>query len=283
VTSTDDLHVNLSSPEDLHRVSAAAPLVDLRGKVVLLPGASGGIGREVAQVMSDCGAILALTYHSRREVARAAYDNIVRSGGRARLDQLDTTRVETVKDWVASVLREFGHVDVLASCVGAHLPEGFSPFMEQDPGRWKAVMDAQLMSFLFLAHAVLPQMVQRKHGRLLTIASDSGKVGESGVAVGSAAHGGLIAFAKSLAREVGRHGITANVVCPGPTEGATIDHLRTVGNTGSRMVEEMIRRMPMKRLGTAREVASVMAFLASPAASFVNGQAISVSGGLVMN
>jgi 2-hydroxycyclohexanecarboxyl-CoA dehydrogenase len=126
-------------------------------------------------------------------------------------------------------------------------------------------------------------MLPRKQGRLLTIGSDGGKVGESGAAVGSAAHGGLIAFAKSMAREAGRYGITANVVCPGPTEGPTIEHLRTRDNAGSRMVEELIRRIPMKRIARPHEVASIMVFLASPAASFISGQAISASGGLVMN
>ena len=126
-------------------------------------------------------------------------------------------------------------------------------------------------------------MLERKSGRIIALSSDGGKVGESGVAVANAGNAGLIGFAKSLAREVGRHGITANVVCPGPVEGPTLDMLRSQGDAGSRMVEEMIRRVPMKRLGTARDIANTMLFLASDEAGYITGQAISVSGGLVMN
>lgn len=268
-------------------MSSTAPLqnslVDLRGQVILVPGASGGMGRDVALLLAQCGASVALTYFSREAPAREVHDRILASGGRSRLDRLDTTDRAAVKAWVDEVAREQGSIHVLASCVGGHLPEGFKPFMEQDPARWHELLESQFMSYVYLVHAVLPHMVQNKGGRLLTISSDGGKVGESGVAIATACHGGLIAFSKSIGREMGRHGITANLVCPGPTEGPTIDYLRGLGNSGSRMVEEMIRRVPMKRLGTSHEVAGVMAFLASPAASFINGQAISVSGGLVMN
>jgi 2-hydroxycyclohexanecarboxyl-CoA dehydrogenase len=139
------------------------------------------------------------------------------------------------------------------------------------------------MAFVNLSHAVIGSMVRQGSGRILSIGSDGGKVGQSGAAVGSAAHGGLIAFAKALAREVGRFGVTVNIVCPGPTEGPTLEALRSRGNTGSKIVEEMIRRVPMKRAGTARELAATMAFLASEEGGYITGQAISVSGGLTMN
>ena len=258
-------------------------MIDLTGSVALIPGASGGMGREVARLFAEQGADVALGYYSREGEARAAFDYAKSLGRRARLDRVDTSTLDGVTSWVDSVTKEFGRIDILASCVGAHLPEGFSLFTKQDPTTWRGIIDAQMMSFIYLSRAVLPQMVERKAGRLLSIGSDSGKVGESGVAVATAGHGGLIAFAKAISLEVGRFGITANIVCPGPTEGPTLDNLRNQGTTGSKIVEELTKRVPMKRLGTSRDIAAMMVFLASKEAGYVTGQALSVSGGLVMN
>jgi 2-hydroxycyclohexanecarboxyl-CoA dehydrogenase len=258
-------------------------MFELSGCVALIPGASGGIGREVARTLAGNGCDVALGYYSRESEARAAVEHARALGRRGRADRVDTSSYEAASAWVEGVLAEYGRIDILASCVGAHLPEGFGLFIEQDPSTWRGVIDAQLMSFIYLSRAVLPHMLERRSGRIMSIGSESGNVGESGVAVATAAHGGLIAFAKSLAREVGRYGVTANIVCPGPTEGPTLERELGAGNTGSRIVEELVRRVPMKRLGTARDIAATMAFLASGEAGYITGQAISVSGGLVMN
>ncbi len=258
-------------------------MIDLIGKVALIPGAAGGIGRDVARVFAECGADLALTYHSRDGEARAALEDVRSLGRRARLDKLDVSDLKAVEAWTASVLAEYGRIDVLASCVGWRSDEGFVLFTEQSPEVWRDLVAVQMMGFVNLARAVVPHMVAQGAGRIVQVGSDGGKVGQSGAAVASAAHGGMIAFAKALAREVGRNGITVNVVCPGPTEGPTLDGLRSRGTTGSKIVEEMIRRVPLKRPGTAREIAGTMAFLASGAGGYITGQAISVSGGLTMN
>ncbi len=258
-------------------------MIDLTGRVVLVPGANGGIGSHVARIFAECGADVALTYRSASDEAQAALDHAKNLGCRARLDRLDATEPDAARAWVADVVRDWGKIDVLASGVGARAEGGFSLFTEQRPESWKAIIDAQLMAFVALAHAVVPHMTERKSGRILSIGSDGGKVGQSGAAVASAAHGGLIAFAKALAREVGRFGVTVNIVCPGPTEGPTLDDLRNRGTTGSKIVEEMIRRVPLKRAGTPRELAAMMAFLASDEGGYITGQALSVSGGLTMN
>ncbi len=191
--------------------------------------------------------------------------------------------LKDVEGWVADVRAAYGRIDVLASCVGWRSGEGFVLFAEQPPDVWQDLIAVQLMGFVNLAHAVVPHMVAQGAGRIIQVGSDGGKVGQSGAAVASAAHGGMIAFAKALAREVGRNGVTVNVVCPGPTEGPTLEGLRNRGTTGSKIVEEMIRRVPLKRPGTGREIAGTMAFLASEAGGYITGQAISVSGGLTMN
>jgi 2-hydroxycyclohexanecarboxyl-CoA dehydrogenase len=258
-------------------------MIDLTGRVVLIPGANGGIGNHIARVFAECGADVALTYRAARGEAEAALAHAQTLGRRARLDRLDATDLAAVRAWVDDVARGWGRIDVLASGVGSRADGGFKVFAEEPPEAWRATIDAQLMAFVNLAHEALRPMMARKSGRLLTIGSDGGKVGQSGAAVASAAHGGLIAFAKALAREVGRFGITVNIVCPGPTEGPTLDQLRASGTTGAKIVEEMIRRVPMKRLGTARELAATMAFLASDLGGYITGQAVSVSGGLTMN
>jgi NAD(P)-dependent dehydrogenase (short-subunit alcohol dehydrogenase family) len=258
-------------------------MTNLAGKVALIPGASGGIGREVARAFVESGCDVALAYHSNPEPTAEIVAFADRQGRRSRADKVDSSDPAQARAWVEAVLAMFGRIDILATCVGAHLPEGFMPFIKQDPATWRAIIDGQLMSFIYLARPVLEHMAERKAGRIVVLSSDGGKVGESGAAVANAGNAGLIGFVKSLAREVGRAGITANLVCPGPTEGPTLDMLRDQGDAGARMVEEMIRRVPMKRLGTARDVANTMTFLASDEAGYITGQAISVSGGLVMS
>ena len=258
-------------------------MIELAGRTALIPGASGGIGREVARAFAECGCDLALGYFTREPEARETLEYARGLGRRVRLDRVDTSSYEAAKRWVDDVLAEYGHIDILASCVGAHLPQGFSLFTRQDPASWHKIIDGQLMSFIYLCRPLAEHMMERKAGRIIALASDGGKVGESGLAVANAGNAGVIGFAKSLARELGRHGITVNVVCPGPIQGPTLDKVRSEGDTGTKLVEEMIRRVPMKRLGTARDIAAAMAFLASADAAFITGQAISVSGGLVMN
>jgi 2-hydroxycyclohexanecarboxyl-CoA dehydrogenase len=255
----------------------------LAGRVALVPGANGNIGSAVARMFAESGADVALAYHANDGEAKSALDHARSLGRRARLDKLDASDHGAAKKWVEDVIEGYGQVDVLASCVGGGAPGGFMLFTELDPATWHDTIAVQLMGFVNLAHAVAPHMIARGQGRIMSIGSDAGKVGQSGVAVASAAHGGLIAFAKALAREIGRNGITVNIVCPGPTEGANLDKLRSRGTTGSKIVEEMIRRVPMKRAGDPRELAAAMAFLASEAGGYITGQAISVSGGLTMN
>ena len=264
-------------------MEAGVPVIELNGKTALIPGASGGIGREVARRFIEAGCDVALAYYSNeapvQELARFAREQ----GRRVKVDKVDVSDYDAARRWVQAVVSEFGRIDILTSCIGAPLPEGFSPFVKQDPRTWKGIIDAQMMSVIYLCRPVVEHMLERKSGRIVALNSDGGKVGESGAAVANAGNAGLIGFAKSLAREVGRHGITVNLVCPGPTEGPTLDMLRKQGDAGARMVEEMIRRVPMKRPGTARDIANAMVFLASDEAAFITGQAISVSGGLVMN
>lgn len=258
-------------------------MIDLTGRVALVPGANGNIGHEVARTLAACGCDVALTCHSKDDKAKEALDFARGLGRRARLDRLDAADLDAATAWVEDAIAEFGRADILANCVGWHSEQGFALLTERSPEIWRAVIDVQLMSFINLSYAVVRPMMERKAGRIMSVGSDGGKVGQSGAAVASAAHGGVIAFAKALAREAGRFGVTANVVCPGPTEGPTLEDLRRRDTVGARIVEEMIRRIPLKRAGSNQEIAATMAFLASEHGGYITGQAISVSGGLTMN
>jgi len=194
-------------------------MTNLAGKVALIPGASGGIGREVARVFVEAGCHVVLAYYSNPTPTAEIIAFAERQGCRGRADKVDTSDPAQARRWVEAALAAFGRIDIMASCVGAHLPQGFMPFVKQDPATWRPIIDGQLLSFIYLARPVVEHMLERKTGRIVALSSDGGKVGESGAAVANAGNAGLIGFVKSLAREVGRSGITANLVCPGQPKG----------------------------------------------------------------
>jgi 2-hydroxycyclohexanecarboxyl-CoA dehydrogenase len=207
----------------------------------------------------------------------------VRSDGRRAISRsLDATDPEAIRSWVDGAISEFGRVDILANCLGWKGHTSFVLFTQQERSAWRKCVDIELMAAIYLSDAVIHHMVANQYGRIITIGSDSSKVGETGAAASSAARAGNNAFSKALARETGRYGITINTVCPGPTDTPILDQLISSGDTGQKIVKALVKAIPMKRIGTPREVANVVAFLASDAASYVTGQAISVSGGLTM-
>ncbi len=254
--------------------------VDLSGRTALVPGASGGIGSAIAEVLAECGANVALGYGRNRkradEVAAAARV----AGVRVRTDQIDATDRNAIRAWVDAVSADFGPIDILANCVGSD--GGFQLFREQDPSRWPTLVAQHFWAGVYLVEAVLEPMVARRFGRIIHLSSDGAKVGQSGVAVANGASAGLIGFCKGLAREVAQEGITINVVCAGPTRTPVLDAMIAGGNTGAKLAAGAARAIPMKRIGEPREVAAMFAFLASDAGSYVTGQALSVSGGLTM-
>jgi NAD(P)-dependent dehydrogenase (short-subunit alcohol dehydrogenase family) len=148
--------------------------------------------------------------------------------------------------------------------------------VDEDEGYWQRVVSINLLAHVFLCHAAVRRMAAQKYGRIVGVSSDAGRVGTRGETVYAAAKAGVIGFTKSLAREVARDGILVNVVSPGPTRTPLLEHQDPA------TVAAMVRYIPLKRLGRAGEQAAAIAFLASPAASFITGQVLSVSGGLTM-
>ena len=170
-------------------------------------------------------------------------------------------------------------VDVLVNNAGW---DRFQNFADTKPEEWDALIDINLRGPLNMHHLVVPGMIQRNSGRIVNISSDAARVGSSGEAVYSACKGGIIAFSKTLAREVARQGITVNVVCPGPTDTPILRGFLGEGEAGQKVYDALVRAIPMKRVGQPDDIPGLVAFLASDEAGFITGQVISVSGGLTM-
>lgn len=255
-------------------------MFSLNGKACLVVGGSGGIGREIALGLAEQGGDVALTYRRRAEVAAGLVDRITALGRRAVALACDVAKPGDQEACVAETHKQLGRIDVAITTVGWH---PFARFLEMSEQDIDHMIEAEFRSIMRLTRAVLPIMSAQKGGRLIIVGSDSGKVGNRNAAMSSACRGGVIAFAKAIAREHAVDNILANVVCPGPTDTDLWREEIGSDEAARKIMAAMVRAIPLRRPGTAREVASLAVFLASDEASYITGQAISVSGGLTMN
>jgi 2-hydroxycyclohexanecarboxyl-CoA dehydrogenase len=242
-------------------------------RVALVTGAGRGIGRAVAGALAADGHLVAIADIDASAVERAAGEL---NGLGVALDVTDTGSVAAA---VTSVEDRAGPIEILVNNAGW---DEFHPFLETDEPFWDRVIEINLKGCLRLCHRVVPSMVAAERGRVVNIASDAARVGSSLEAVYSGAKGGVVAFTKTLAREVARHQVTVNAVCPGPTQTAMLEQMAGAGDRGANVIEAMRRAVPMRRLGTPDDIAAAVAFLASDRAGFITGQTLSVSGGLTM-
>ncbi|MEA3157331.1 MAG: 2-hydroxycyclohexanecarboxyl-CoA dehydrogenase [Betaproteobacteria bacterium] len=173
-----------------------------------------------------------------------------------------------------------GNVEVLVNNAGW---DKAMPFLKSTPDLWKKLIDINLYGPINLHYAVLPGMVERKRGRVVSIASDAGRVGSSGESVYSACKGGVLAFTKTLARELARNNIQLNAVCPRPTDMPLLRSFADEGDAGAKLIDGLTRAIPMRRLGQPNDYPGIVAFLASDDAAYITGQTISVCGGLTMH
>jgi 2-hydroxycyclohexanecarboxyl-CoA dehydrogenase len=245
--------------------------------VAFVTGAGRGIGRAIALRLARSGIAVGVTDLD-AATARGVAAEIQAAGGRATSEHADVTSLEAMRRAVAGVERALGPIAVLVNNAGWDKME---LFLENDPALWDRLLAINLKGVFNTTRAVLEGMAARGAGRVVSIASDAGRVGSTGEAVYSACKAGIIGFSKALAREVARTGITVNVVCPGPTDTAL---LAEVGATerGAKIVAGMQRAIPLGRLGLPEDVAGAVAYLVSDEAAFVTGQVLSVSGGLSM-
>jgi 2-hydroxycyclohexanecarboxyl-CoA dehydrogenase len=250
----------------------------LDNKIAIVTGAGQGIGRGIAEKLAAEGATVVVTdvNEATAQETAAAIDGS-ESSGRALGIRADVTSRASVAAMVEQVRAEFGRIDVLVNNAGW---DKVGPFVDSDPSDWDRAIAINLYGVLNTSKAVLPIMVEQGSGSVVNLASDAGRVGSSGEAVYAAAKGGVIAFTKTIAREMARHQITANCVCPGPTDTALF---ASVTGDNPKLRESLIRAIPLRRLGQPADLANAVAFLASDEAAFITGQTVSVSGGLTMS
>lgn len=249
------------------------------GKTVIVTGGGGGIGGATCRRFGKEGArvaVLDLNLDAAEKVAAA----IRAEGGQAAAIRCDITDRASVDAAVAATEAQLGPVDVLVNNAGWDV---FKPFTKTEPAQWDKLIAINLTGALHLHHAVLPGMAARKRGRIVNIASDAARVGSSGEAVYAACKGGLVAFSKTIAREHARHGITVNVVCPGPTDTALFADYKEGAGNPEKLMEAFTRSIPLGRIGQPDDLPGAIVFFASDDAGFITGQVLSVSGGLTMN
>jgi 2-hydroxycyclohexanecarboxyl-CoA dehydrogenase len=240
----------------------------LEGKRALVTGATGGIGAAICRRLAEEGARVAVTDLA-LEACQALASEV---GGTAHV--LDVTDAGAA----SALAAELGAVDVVVNNAGW---DSVAPFLETAPELWDRLLRINLYGQIAVAHAFGRRMAERGSGCIINIASDAGKVGSTGETVYAAAKGGVIAFTRSLARELARQSVRVNCVCPGPTETPFLDAFKA-HERGGRIIEAMTRLVPMRRLGRPEEIAAMVAFLASEDAAYITGQAFSVNGGLTM-
>jgi 2-hydroxycyclohexanecarboxyl-CoA dehydrogenase len=245
-------------------------------RVALVTGGARGIGRAICLELAADGRSVAVADVRAGEAAETAAA-VEALGVRAAAVEIDVTDAGSVRDGVRRAEAALGSVEIVVNNAGW---DELHPFLETDEGFWDRVIEINFKGCLRVTSQVLPGMVERGFGRLVNLGSDAGRVGSSSEAVYSGAKGGVIAFTKTVAREVARSGVTANAVCPGPTRTPMLEAMTQAG--GEKLVESLIRAVPMRRLGEPEDVAAAVAFLASERAGFITGQTLSVSGGLTM-
>jgi 2-hydroxycyclohexanecarboxyl-CoA dehydrogenase len=246
-------------------------------RVALVTGAGRGIGRAIALRLAKAGLAIGVTDLDGPEAAAVA-DEVKAAGGRAASGVADVTDIGAMRAALVVVESALGPVDVLVNNAGW---DRQALFIETDPELWDRLIAINLRGVLNTTRAVLDGMVARRGGRIISIASDAGRVGSTGEAVYSACKAGVIGFTKALAREVARHDITVNAVAPGATDTRLLAEVMA-GERGARILEGMRRAIPLKRLGQPEDIAGLVAYFASPEAAYVTGQVMSVSGGLTM-
>ena len=250
----------------------------LQGKTALIAGGGGGIGRAVALALANEGV--------RTAVADIVRDNAEKVSGEVKalgVDgmacQVDLTKKSDVDRMVSEVIARFGQIDILVNCQGW---DRLEPFVESNEETWEKLLAINFKSVLYTAKAVLPQMISHGGGKIVNISSDAGRVGSSWEAVYAGAKGAVIAFSKTIAREVARYKINVNVVCPGLTETPLLQAVRSQSEQTAKIIEAVTKATPFRRPAKPEEIAEAVLFFTSPAAEFITGQTLSVSGGLTM-
>jgi 2-hydroxycyclohexanecarboxyl-CoA dehydrogenase len=244
--------------------------LDLDGQIAIVTGAASGIGRAIAITLAEAGATVAAADRNTDGVR----DTVAQIGGASTAHTADLTDPAAIQGLRDDVLAAHRAPDVLVNAAGW---DRIEPFMDNDDQLWQDLTAINLLGPVRVSHAFLDAIIAADTpARIVNIASDAGRVGSSGETVYAGTKGGVIAFTKSLAREMARHHINVNCVCPGPTDTPLLDTMP------ERLREGLEKAIPFRRLARPEEVADAVVFFASDRARYVTGQVLSVSGGLTM-
>jgi 3-oxoacyl-[acyl-carrier protein] reductase len=250
--------------------------LDLSDKVALITGASSGIGAATAEVFARLGAKVAIGYHNNAAGAAETRDNIVQASGKAICIQTDVRSAKEIERMVRQTSDQLGPIDVLVNNAGSLIER--TRLLDLTDERWDEVMDVNLKSAMLCSQLVGRSMVERRSGAIINVVSIAGRNGGGpGAGAYAAAKGGLITFTKALAKELAAYGIRVNAVSPGVIETPFHEVFST-----PEMIRNFVSAIPLGRVGTSMEVAKVIAFLASEAASYLVGETIEVNGGQLM-
>jgi 2-hydroxycyclohexanecarboxyl-CoA dehydrogenase len=251
----------------------------MSSRVAFVTGGAQGIGQGISTLLGAQGFRVAVV-DLNTDTAQATATAITAAGGTALAVPADVTDTASVQAAVKTVTEELGPVDIAVNNAGW---DDFMKFVDTTEEFWDRILDVNFKGALRVTKAVLPGMVERGWGRVVNIGSDAGRVGSSLEAVYSGAKGGIIAFTKTLAREVASKGVTANTVCPGPTDTPALRKFAdNSGQDAEKVLAGMVRAVPMRRLAAPADIAAAVAFFASDATAYITGQTLSVSGGLTM-
>lgn len=249
----------------------------LAGKTVAVTGAASGIGRATALQFASAGATVYIG-DMNAEAAAQTVQQIQAAGGQAESLPLNLTDGASIDAFVDAVIARIGGApDIIASVAGV---DKVMPFLENTPDVWELLAKVNYIGPVRMIHRFLPKMLERRSGKIVTVASDAGRVGSSGESFYAGTKGAIIAFTKSLAREVARAGITCNCVAPGPTDTPLFNG--TIPE-GTKLRDALIKAIPLRRLAQPSEIANTIVYFATPATDFMTGQVVSVSGGLTMH
>lgn len=247
--------------------------MDLKGKVALVTGAGRDVGREIALSLAAEGTAVAVNYNGSRERATAVVAEIEKAGGKAKAYKADVSNFDEVQAMVAKVVSDFGGLNIVVNNAGVALRNRFT---ETTPEEWKKQIDICLYGAIHVSKAAAPYLEKAGDGRIIALVGDSSRVGESGLAIVAAARGGVIALMKSLAREMGRFGVTANTISLGLVE--TPHDLEWVNANR----DKLTKLYPLRRLGFPSDIAPMVTLLSSKHGGWITGQTISISGGFSM-
>jgi len=246
----------------------------IKGKIALVTGGGRDVGREIALVLAAEGANVAVNYRNSAKEAAAVVSEIKTAGGNAIAYGADIANYDEVRRMIDQIVKDFGALDILVNNAAVVKRQRF---LDTKPEDWKRQIDVSLYGAIHCCHAAAPHLEKSRNGRIIGFAGDSSRVGEAGLAMAAAARAGVIALMKSLAREFGRFGTTANALALGLVESSHNDQAWLDANR-----EKILRNYAIRRLGMPSDAASTVAFLVSKHASWITGQVLSVDGGFAM-